>query len=36
MLLLDVDVGDGSLARDLLESVLESRAIGYKVLETPI
>jgi hypothetical protein len=36
VLLLDVDVGDGSLARYLLESVLESRAIGYKVLETAV
>lgn len=31
MLLFDVDVGDGTLARDLLESVLESRAIGCEL-----
>jgi hypothetical protein len=36
VLLLNVDVGNGSLARDLLESVLESRPIGYKLLETVI
>lgn len=36
MLLLDVDIGNGALARDLLKSVLEGRTVGYKALETVI
>lgn len=36
MLLLDVDIGNSALARDLLKSVLEGRTVGYKALETAI
>lgn len=36
MLLLDVDVGNSALARDLLKSILEGRAVGCKALETVI